>query len=315
MALSRRAASCGRLLGVVSATGFALAGCASGPVGWSPGQAKNAFAAVAASSNASSDPTVVRDQVYATRDTGPLALDLYLPQPSSQPHPFVVFAHGGGWESGDRSVDPAAVQEFVGRGYAVASVDYRLSDVAKFPAQPQDVRDAVVWLQQNSGRFGLDAQRVGLWGGSAGGHLANLLGASTGESGLGGVRAVASWAGPTDLTIAAGPQRGELNPIVVNAVDKMLGCVASAPECGDRVTQASPAHYVSGDEPAFLAVHGTADNIVPLQQSQAFAEALHRAGRIAEVRTYDGVGHDFNVPQHAEIVRTTVDFMDRNLRS
>jgi acetyl esterase/lipase len=315
----------GRLSAALGAvTILALAGCAPGQFGnsardvLSAGQG-HAVGAVAANDGAAN---VVRNQVYATRDTGPLSLDLYQPQ-GAGPHPLIVYVHGGAWESGNRSLDqipgadpeaPLEAQELIRRGYAVATVDYPLSNQATFPTQPQDVHDAVAWLQQNSARFGIDPHNVGLWGISAGGQLVSLVGMDPKDYPLTGIRTVVSWAGPTDLTVAYGPRRSSLAAWAAGSIDKELGCAPANP-C-PAAAQASPIRFVSADSPPFLAEHGTADHTVPFQQSQAIVDALHGARGVAELHSYAGVDHDFApAGQLPEIIRSTADFLGSHLQS
>jgi acetyl esterase/lipase len=315
----------GRLSAALGAAAIlTLAGCAPGQFGSSARNALgasqgNAAAAVAANDGAAN---VVRNQVYATPGTGPLSLDLYQPQ-GAGPHPLIVYVHGGAWESGSRSLDqtpgadpeaPLEAQELIRRGYAVATVDYPLSDQATFPAQPQEVHDAVAWLQRNSARFGLDPHNVGLWGISAGGQLVSLVGMDPKDYPLTGIRTVVSWAGPTDLTVAYGPRRSSLEDWVARSMDKELGCAPVNP-C-PAAAQASPIQYVSADSPPLLTEHGAVDHTVPFQQSQAIVDALHGAGRVAELHSYPDVDHDFApAPQLPEIIRSTADFLDGHVRS
>src|SRR3954467_9828502 len=117
---------------------------------------------------------VTRDVEYARRPTGPLLLDLYVPAEPVVAPPIVVWLHGGGWRKGDRSFSPDLERYFARRGYAMANVEYRLSGQALFPAQLEDVRDAIRWLREDAERLGLDGSAQALWGSSAGGHLAAL---------------------------------------------------------------------------------------------------------------------------------------------
>src|SRR4051812_17355806 len=142
------------------------------------------------------ETVVVRDLEYARRPTGPLLLDLHLPARPVAPPPVVVWLHGGGWRKGDRSFAPDLDRYFAARGYAMANVEYRLSGDAIFPAQLDDVRAAVRWLRESAGEFGLDARAIGLWGSSAGGHLAALA-ATTATADLDRVQAVVDGYGPT----------------------------------------------------------------------------------------------------------------------
>src|SRR4051794_31496741 len=144
--------------------------------------------------------TIQRGLVYAQRAEGELLLDLYLPQ-SSVPTPVVIWLHGGGWRRGDRSFAPDLERYFACRGFAMVNIEYRLSGQARFPAQLEDVRDAIRWVRREAARFGLDGSRVALWGASAGAHL-GALAATTAVEDVDSVQAVVDCYGPTDFTRA-----------------------------------------------------------------------------------------------------------------
>lgn len=265
---------------------------------------------------------VFRHQVYAQRDTGALRLDLYLPQRRAAETPLVVYVHGGGWDAGVRTLDadPAApearaAQRLLERGYAVAPVDYRLTGVARSPAQFVDVADAVRWLQQNSARWGLDSDRVALWGASAGGHLVAQLGAVAGDpakpgGGLTGIRAVVDWFGPSDLSAEAQHEHPQLQDYARRAITGLLGCMPV--DCPDIADASSPARNVSGDEPPFLIQQGTADSLVPLDQSLDFAAQLRSLGVTAQMHPYQGLDHGFGTGPQTTLI---VDALDAFVRT
>jgi acetyl esterase/lipase len=236
------------------------------------------------------DATIHRDLVYKTVNGAVLTLDLYCPEKVSGPAPVIVWIHGGGWRSGGKKQCPAVV--LVPDGYAVASIDYRLSSTAPFPAQIEDCKAAVRWLRANAAKYNLDPDRIGVWGMSAGGHLAALLGTSGGVPELAGsgdnmeyssrVQAVCDVAGPVDLLALT-----ELGPKRMLAIEGLLG---GSPE-KDKATSASPLHFVSKDDPPFLIVHGEGDRVVPVEQSQRFYEELKKAGVNATLKILPGVGH------------------------
>ncbi len=260
---------------------------------------------------------VFRHQVYAQRDTGALRLDLYLPPRAAVATPLVVYVHGGGWDAGARTLDAdpsapesLAAQRLLERGYAVATVDYRLTGVAQSPAQFVDVADAVRWLQENSSRWGLDRNRVGLWGASAGGHLVSQLGAVAGDpakpgGGLTGIRAVVDWFGPSDLSAEAQHEHPQLQDYARRAITGLLGCLPV--DCPDVADAASPGRNISGDEPPFLIQQGTADSLVPLDQSLDFAAALRSRGVIVEMHPYQGLDHGFGTGPQTTLIVDTLD--------
>jgi acetyl esterase/lipase len=226
----------------------------------------------------------------------PLLLDLYLPPAGPDPAPLVVFMHGGGWLRGDRAMvgpgfaawRPGPLARLAADGFAVASVDYRLSGEARFPAQLEDVSAAVDWLTGQAGRYGFDADRIVLWGESAGAHLAALLGLRS----QGRVRGVVDWYGPADLT-ALDEQVGAAGALTADPLDtreaRLLGApVAQVPELARA---ASPLSHVRAGAPPFLIAHGTADRAVPFQQSEALAAALAAAGADVRFEAVDGADH------------------------
>jgi acetyl esterase/lipase len=226
----------------------------------------------------------------------PLLLDLYLPPAGPDPAPLVVFMHGGGWLRGDRAMvgpgfaawRPGPLARLAADGFAVASVDYRLSGEARFPAQLEDVSAAVEWLTGQAGRYGFDADRIVLWGESAGAHLAALLGLRS----QGRVRGVVDWYGPADLTALA-EQVGPAGALTADPLDtreaRLLGApVADVPELARA---ASPLSHVRAGAPPFLIAHGRADRAVPFPQSQALAEALAAAGADVRLEGVDDADH------------------------
>ena len=240
----------------------------------------------------------------------PLELDLYLPD-SGEPLPVIVHVHGGGWRRGSRR-EPLPVlgagfyDSLAAEGFAVAAIDYRLSGEARFPAPLEDVRTAVAWVQDNAASYGLDANRVFLWGDSAGGHLA-LLTALTGTK----VQAVVAWfpvtdlvGMPSDVAHSGGvPDRG---PDSREA--QLLGAPAwSVP---DLARQASPVTHASADAPPILLMHGAADDMVPTAQSVRLAEALGTAGATVELELVPGATHFWNGADDVDaIVRRSIEFL------
>lgn len=233
---------------------------------------------------------VLRDIVFA-RHTGfrPLSLDLHLPA-GEEPAPVIVQLHGGGWRQGSRtSFSPLVSAEdsfgrMVAAGFAVAAVDYRLSGEAVFPAQVDDVRAAVAWIRAEGERFGLDGSRLVLWGGSAGGTLAALIGLEEGAA----VRGVIDWYGPSDLLAMGEFTRGVDAP-GESREDQWLG--ASVFDVPDTAKAASPAFRVHAGAPPFYLAHGADDNDVPPSQSRRLADALSAVGVDVQLHLEPGAGH------------------------
>ena len=255
----------------------------------------------------------------------PLELDLYLPA-GPGPAPVVVFLHGGGWRLGSRhtagpayrGADPTPFEQVAQAGIAVASVDYRLSGEAVWPAQLHDAKAAVRWLRERAGELGVDPDRIAAWGESAGGHLAELLGLTTDDPALEGgvgvtgpssrVAAVAAWYAPSDLV-------GFTTDLGTDPTDpgtreaQLLG--APAADVPDRAAQASPVTHASAAAPPFLLLHGRADRFVPCVQSERLAGQLPDV----ELHTYDGADHMWlGAPDAAaDALTRTVAFLRRQL--
>jgi len=252
----------------------------------------------------------LRDLEYVAGGHERNRLDLYLPEKAAGPLPVIVWVHGGGWNAGDKAQSPAI--PFAAKGYAVASVNYRLSQDAIFPAQIQDCKAAVRWLRANAGKYGLDTNRFAAWGGSAGGHLVALLGtagAAKELEGSGGngdqssrVQAVVDWYGPTDfLTIPEKSTRTQL-----------LGGLPQQNK--EKAAKASPVTYASKDCPPFLIMHGDKDNTVPFSQSEELAEVLKKAGAEVTFLTVKDAGHGGPNFLKPETLRLVEDFLDKHLK-
>ncbi|MGV9709506.1 alpha/beta hydrolase fold domain-containing protein [Gordonia sp. NPDC003424] len=212
-----------------------------------------------------------RTLTYRERPTGPLLLDLYLPDQPSGTTPVVIWLHGGGWFTGDRTLAPDLWTYFADAGLAMASIDYRLTGEAIFPAQLHDVRAAIRFLRRNAVDLGIDPGRIGIWGASAGGHLAALAGLTghlptlPGEDAEGdaSVQAVAESYGPVDLTeadVAPGAPLPGTDPR--NSPETRL--IGGLPdEQPARARDASPHLQVTPAAPPFQISHGTGDVLVP----------------------------------------------------
>lgn len=250
---------------------------------------------------AGTDVVYERGVPYCTKAATKLALDLARPA-GAGPFPTVVFIHGGGWIGGNRGVYEGEIRELAAtRGYAAASIDYRLmapdrSGVATqpWPAQIDDVRCAIRFLRANASRFAIDPERIGATGHSAGGHLSLLLGLEEPNrppdaewpDASSRVQAVVNQAGPTDLVtlFAASEKLGSLGRML------LPGPVASF---GARAERASPVFYASPDDPPVLTLHGDLDDVVPVSQARALDAALRKVGVAHELVVLPGVKHAF----------------------
>lgn len=243
---------------------------------------------------------VERDIVYVKNGHDRHKLDLYLPKKENKARPVVVWIHGGGWRNGSKNNCPAV--PLVNRGFVVASINYRLSGHAVFPAQINDCKAAIRWLRANAGMYGIDGDHIGVWGSSAGGHLVALLGTSgdvedlEGDSGHADessrVQAVCDWFGPTDLLLM-NKQAGEFGTIDHDAADSPESKLLGSPlqESADKAKRAGPITYVTSDDPPFLIVHGNQDSLVHWQQGQILADSLKEAGCDVTLTIVPGAGH------------------------
>lgn len=263
--------------------------------------------------------------VYKHTDSRPLMLDLYLPAATPEMLlPVIVYIHGGSWKRGSRRQCPAL--GMVPKGYAVASIDYRLSQEAPFPAQIEDCKSAVRWLRANAMKYKLDPDRIGAWGTSAGGHLAALLGTSGDIKELEGddnlqyssrVQAVCAVAAPTDLRLgkngAGSGVSGARPNIGPRAQEALTGLLGGSMESRSALAElASPIRYISKDDPPFLIVHGASDQVVPVELSHRFYEALQKAGVHATLKILPNRGHQSAV---TDAVNDAEAFFDTTLKS
>jgi acetyl esterase/lipase len=251
-------------------------------------------------------------------------LDLYIPTKADTPLPVIVWIHGGAWLGGSKDGGVPALL-FVGKGYAVASINYRLSQHAVFPAQIQDCKAAIRWLRANAQTYNLNPERIGVWGASAGGHLVALLGTSGGvedREGKGGhadqssrVQAVVDFFGPTDflqMDAHAVPGARLKHDPPTSPESRLIG--GAIQENAEKVARANPIQYVTSDAPPFLIVHGEQDPLVPCHQSELLYEALKRARSDATFYKIAGAGH--GSPEfHTDMMRAAVlAFFDKHLK-
>ncbi|MBI1346529.1 alpha/beta hydrolase fold domain-containing protein [bacterium] len=226
---------------------------------------------------------LIPDLLYAERAGRALHLDLYRPQATAERLPVVVYIHGGGWRSGSKQQPP--IVELAAEGYALVSIEYRLSDEAVFPAQLDDCREALRWLRTHADEWSLDPDRIGVCGFSSGGHLAALLGVNSPqdphEAALTRVQAVADFFGPTDLLTLSRDNTDNEGRFTVDVFSPEALLLGTSPQSDpERARSASPMSYVEAGRqyPPFYILHGHADNVVPWRQSYRFALALRKCG-------------------------------------
>ncbi|MGI9472836.1 MAG: alpha/beta hydrolase fold domain-containing protein, partial [Rubripirellula sp.] len=212
---------------------------------------------------------VDRDLTYATVGERKLPLDLYRP-PSAAATPLVIWVHGGGWKGGTKTGAGPALA-LLDRGYAVASVEYRLSGEAIFPAAIEDCKAAVSFLRLHAKEYNLDPNRFGVWGSSAGGHLVSLLGTSHDvddfdthavcRQASSNVQAVCNWFGPSDF-LRMNDFPGKIDHDAAGSPESLF-IGAPIQQQHAKSQRANPITYVSPGDPPFLHLHGEADQAVP----------------------------------------------------
>jgi acetyl esterase/lipase len=256
---------------------------------------------------------VVRDLEYAQPKGISLKLDLYRPSAKpSAPMPLVIWVHGGGWSKGSKANCPAAW--LAAKGYAVASLDFRLLPDHPWPAQIEDPIAALRWLRKESGKYGYDAERSAAMGGSSGGHVVALWGTLTLPP-EDKVKAVVDWYGPTDLltmppnVLSEKRTRAELAK--ANGALLLGGIVMDQPEKAKAV---SALHQVTKDDVPFLIMHGAADTSVPVDQSERLHAALKAAGVESTLKLLSGAGHGGKEFDSAESRALIQGFLDKHLK-
>jgi len=254
--------------------------------------------------------TVLRDIPYVSNGQAQQKLDLYLPKDGKN-LPLIINIHGGAFRAGSK--EDGVPLGYLAQGYAIASINYRLSQDAIFPVQIQDCKAAVRWLRANAKKHNLNPERFAAWGASAGGHLAAMLGTtgSTKEFDVGGnldvssrIQAVVDYFGPTDfLQMDAHRLPNGLVHNGANSPESLL-VGGAIQENKEKVTKANPSTYITKDAPPFLICHGDEDPLVPHHQSELLEAALKNAGVPVTFYSVKGAGHGrFNDPRVAELTR------------
>ena len=239
-------------------------------------------------------PTATKANVeYATTSPSQV-LDLWLPTEASGPTPLVIYVHGGAFKGGDKAMVGAKVQPLLDGGFAVASVNYRLSGEATFPAGAQDVKAAVRWLRANAATYSIDPDRFAAWGESAGGNLVALLGTTSDQATVLDDPELGN-AGVSSGVQAASGEGGCTSPELHDPAGspESLWVGGAVQDTKELVAQANPITYVATATrlPAFSIAHGDADCNVPFQQSKLLADALTAAGADATLTVLPGAAH------------------------
>ena len=262
---------------------------------------------------------VHRDLAYVTDGHERQKLDLYLPKAEGK-RPLVIYVHGGAWLAGSK--DRLVPRGYLADGYAVASINYRLSQHAIFPAQIEDCKAAVRWLRAHAQEYNLEPDRFGVWGESAGAHLVAMLGTTgnVNEFDVGEnlafssrVQAVVDCFGPTDFLQMDAHRlaNGMVHDPADSPESKLVG--GAIQENKDKVARANPITYVNAGDAPFLMIHGDRDPVVPHHQSELLEAALKQAGVPVSFYTVKGGGHGgFRDPKVPELIK---EFLARHLKA
>lgn len=245
---------------------------------------------------------------YKTTGAQELKLDIYMPERQFVPKiPMLVFFHGGGWDSGSKSLNDSDMETFDifrALGFAVVSVEYRLTNKQiVFPTPFADASDSIRWLHRNASQYGLDNDKINLIGTSAGGQMALLVGLAGNQfkddPALANVslqvNSIVSLCGPTDLTDLSGYDTAVAQGEAAKLLESLIG--GSYEEMSSQYALASPIHHLSKNSPPVLISHGTLDHIVPFQQAEKFYETAKQVGARVVFIPVINADHKFKAPK------------------
>jgi ankyrin repeat protein/acetyl esterase/lipase len=265
-------------------------------------------------------PWIIRDVQYARVGESVLLLDLYLPVNVTDSH-LVVWVHGGAWRSGSRRKMP--LNGLVQAGYTVASVDYRLSPVASFPAQVHDIKAAIRFLRSLAPRYGYQSERIAIAGESAGGHLAALVGTTNGHAKLEGaigehldqssdINAIVDYFGPSNLMTILSQSTPHGQSVRVPALQLLLG--GQPQDQPELAKLASPVDHVDPTDPPLLLIHGDQDPQVPISQSHELQGRYQECDRPVRLEVVHDGAHGGSEFYDDELLNIVQDFLIESLR-
>jgi acetyl esterase/lipase len=270
----------------------------------------------ALTAHAADEPRAFKDVVYATVGGKSLALDLYMPANVERP-PLVVWVHGGAWTNGNKSQYPTFL---VDRGFAVASLDFRSTNEARFPANVHDIKAGIRFLRAKAEEYGYRSARIAIAGASSGGHLAALVGTTNGNKELEGtegdylnvssnVQAIVSYFGASNLTTILGQSTPDGLAIRAPALQRLFG---APPDKAPELAQlASPVFQVDSTDPPLYLLHGDNDLQMPVNQALELQSVYQQAGLRVQLMILHGVGHQGEPFFEGRPVENVVTFLKR----
>lgn len=290
-------------------------GCLQWPAAALAGGLLSAIIAVSASA---AEPTI-GDVPYATIGDQHLLLDLYLPEEVSTAAPLIVWVHGGAWRSGSKDAVP--ITPLTQNGFAIASIEYRLTPVAPFPAQVHDIKSAIRFLRKHAEEYQVDPSRVTIAGASAGGHLAALVGVTYGHpqlegdvgvrSGSSQVQAIVSYYGASNLRTILAQSTPHGLSVRVPALQLLLG--GQPEEKPELARLASPVTHVDGNDPPLLLLHGDQDIQMPVNQSLELWVGYQKKGARTHLQIVHEAAHGGDVFYDHSHLRMVTEFLQKHL--
>jgi acetyl esterase/lipase len=257
-----------------------------------------------------------RDVEFANPDNQHLQVNVAYPKTDSGPFPAVVCIHGGGFRAGKRESYDKTLLTLAQHGYAAITVTYRLAPAYPFPAAVHDCKAAVRWLRANAAKYHVDPKRIGVMGGSAGGHLAQFLGVTAGVPEFEGegnrdqsstVSCVVNYYGPSDLTKSYGAS--------VDAAEVLPLFFGGGLDTKRREhIVGSPLYWVTPDAAPTLCIHGTKDDHVAYEQATWIVDRLKASAVEAELLTIEGAGHGFKGADAEKADAAMIGFFDKHLK-
>lgn len=229
------------------------------------------------------------DVIFKEIDGEKIGVDIYQPKNDNTPNPLIFIIHGGYWKAGDKYVHTQQGIEFAEMGYTAVSVNYRLSEKHKFPANIEDIYDCLKYLIDNAAKYNIDPTRIVTYGGSAGGHLSAFIGLAANTPGReynseinsSSIKGIITLYGMHDLTL---PIQKE-HPYTIQYIG------SSFDEASAKYRDASPIYHVDNDDPPLLIIHGTIDGSVSVKNSDALSDMLDYVGVKYTYDRVDGWPH------------------------